>query len=108
MTIEPLAGPRSASCALVTSSLYQAEKSSAWGVTPRSRRASFAMTPEGSRGARTVRHREHPDRARTGRVNDVEATLSLWDYRRRVSEMYARVRAGDADEGTWRAWRRER
>src|ERR1700689_1193765 len=35
MTIVPRAGPRSTSSALMTSSLYQAEKSSLCGVTPR-------------------------------------------------------------------------
>src|SRR6185437_7034415 len=34
MTIVPRTGPRSTSSALKTSSLYQAEKSSLWGVTP--------------------------------------------------------------------------
>src|SRR5579875_3257345 len=34
MTIVPRTGPRSASSAFTTSSLYQAEKSSLWGVTP--------------------------------------------------------------------------
>src|SRR5665213_1916681 len=36
MTMVPRTGPRSASSARRTSSLYQAEKSSLWGVTPRS------------------------------------------------------------------------
>src|SRR3954454_17881300 len=34
MTIVPRTGPRSTSCALMTTSLYQAEKSSLCGVTP--------------------------------------------------------------------------
>ncbi len=45
----PFAGPRSTSCALVTSSLYQEEKSSLCGVTPRSSRA----IKEGYRQARS-------------------------------------------------------
>src|SRR6266571_8061207 len=36
----PLTGPRSTSSALKTTSLYQAEKSSLWAVTPRSSRAT--------------------------------------------------------------------
>src|SRR5580658_10926603 len=35
MTMAPLTGARSASSAFRTSSLYHAEKSSPWGVTPR-------------------------------------------------------------------------
>src|ERR1700722_18073337 len=39
MIMVPFAGPRSASWALITNSLYQEEKSSLCGVTPRSSRA---------------------------------------------------------------------
>jgi uncharacterized protein (DUF1684 family) len=35
----------------------------------------------------------------------IDETLALLDYRRRVSDLYGRVRAGGADEATWRAWR---
>ncbi len=35
-------------------------------------------------------------------------TLDLWDYRRRVSDMYARARDGGAGEKTWARWRSER
>ncbi len=30
--------------------------------------------------------------------------LDLWDYRRQVSEIYRKVRAGDGGEKTWRTW----
>src|SRR3954465_1807675 len=43
MTMVPRTGPRSASSALRTSSLYQAEKSSLWGVTPRFFSCCLAM-----------------------------------------------------------------
>src|SRR6185437_12726274 len=50
MTMVPLAGPRSTSSALKTSSLYQAEKSSLWGVTPRSSRATNQRLDQYLRG----------------------------------------------------------
>lgn len=34
--------------------------------------------------------------------------LDLWDYRRRVSEIYRRVRVGGGGEESWRGWRSER
>ncbi|MBW3666251.1 MAG: DUF1684 domain-containing protein [Actinobacteria bacterium] len=37
----------------------------------------------------------------------MSATLDLWDYRRRVSEIYARVREGQGI-GAWERWREER
>ena len=35
-------------------------------------------------------------------------TLDLWDYRRRVADLYASVRAAPADESTWREWKAQR
>jgi uncharacterized protein (DUF1684 family) len=35
-------------------------------------------------------------------------SLDLWDYRRRVDEIYARVRRGGAGEATWRGWVEDR
>jgi len=40
-------------------------------------------------------------------ADDVTGTLDLWDYRRRVSDMYARVRAGQGPEA-WERWREAR
>lgn len=34
--------------------------------------------------------------------------LDLWDYRRRVAESYAQVRAGGDGSETWERWRRDR
>ena len=34
--------------------------------------------------------------------------LDLWDFRRRVSEMYREVQTGPPREATWRRWRAER
>ena len=38
----------------------------------------------------------------------VEDPLSLWGYRRLVSEQYRRVRATDVSENAWSRWRSER
>jgi len=38
----------------------------------------------------------------------IEDPRSLWDYRRRVNEMYHRVRESGVDESSWRRWRLER
>lgn len=35
-------------------------------------------------------------------------TLDLWDYRRRVADIYAAARAGGAGEQTWDRWRTDR
>lgn len=35
-------------------------------------------------------------------------TLDLWDYRRRVQEIYRKVRDGGAEEETWDVWRQAR
>lgn len=40
--------------------------------------------------------------------DDPDATLELWDYRRRVAEIYRRVRLGGAGAETWTRWRNER
>lgn len=42
------------------------------------------------------------------RSDDVDATLELWDYRRRVAEAYRRVRLGGAGAETWTRWRDDR
>ncbi|MGH8827073.1 MAG: DUF1684 domain-containing protein [Jiangellaceae bacterium] len=34
--------------------------------------------------------------------------MELWDHRRRVAELYRRVREGGPGEATWRSWRRDR
>jgi uncharacterized protein (DUF1684 family) len=34
--------------------------------------------------------------------------LDLWDYRRRVHEIYAAIRASGADEESWNRWREQR
>ncbi len=34
--------------------------------------------------------------------------LDLWDYRRRVADMYGRARAGGGGRPTWERWRHER
>lgn len=39
---------------------------------------------------------------------DVDARLELWDYRRRVAEMYRQARRGGAGAETWMRWRQER
>ena len=38
----------------------------------------------------------------------VSHTLDLWDYRRRVHDIYRRVREGPAGEATWDQWRAAR
>src|SRR5581483_7710729 len=50
MIMAPLTGARSASSALRTSSLYQAEKSSPWGVTPKPLRSAMAAQGTGRVG----------------------------------------------------------
>ena len=40
-------------------------------------------------------------------ADGVTGTLDLWDYRRRVSDIYARVRAGQGPEA-WEVWREAR
>lgn len=53
----PLTGPRSTSSALMTSSLYQAEKSSLCGVTPCSSRATgrdYGIEPAANRRNNTI------------------------------------------------------
>jgi uncharacterized protein (DUF1684 family) len=37
----------------------------------------------------------------------LSSTLDLWDYRRRVQDIYRRVREGEGEE-TWQEWRRAR
>ncbi len=39
---------------------------------------------------------------------EAQPTLDLWDYRRRVLDMYRQVRESPATEDTWRHWRRRR
>ncbi len=39
---------------------------------------------------------------------DPAATLSLWDFRRRVADLYREARAGGPGEGPWRRWRTRR
>jgi uncharacterized protein (DUF1684 family) len=41
-------------------------------------------------------------------VSQPHATADLWDYRRRVADLYAAVRNGAAGESDWLAWRKER
>jgi uncharacterized protein (DUF1684 family) len=41
-------------------------------------------------------------------MQEPDATLSLWDYRRRVAEMYAAVRAAGVNEKSWIRWRSAR
>lgn len=36
------------------------------------------------------------------------ASLSLWDYRRRMADLYRTVRNSPPAEATWRHWRSER
>lgn len=38
-------------------------------------------------------------------MQEPDATLALWDYRRRVHEMYREARHGTGDEASWRHWR---
>jgi uncharacterized protein (DUF1684 family) len=38
----------------------------------------------------------------------IDDPFSLWDYRRRVSAMYRRVRDDGVDDASWRRWRTER
>jgi len=38
----------------------------------------------------------------------VSHTLDLWDYRRRVHDIYRKVREGDPGEKTWQEWREGR
>jgi uncharacterized protein len=38
-------------------------------------------------------------------VHEPDATLALWDYRRRVAELYRDVRHSTEDEDAWRRWR---
>lgn len=40
--------------------------------------------------------------------DDPQATLDLWDYRRRVHESYSSVREGGPGEETWLTWRKAR
>ena len=35
-------------------------------------------------------------------------TLDLWDYRRRVADLYASVRGATPGEATWLNWREQR
>jgi uncharacterized protein (DUF1684 family) len=44
---------------------------------------------------------------RPGQEGEPRASLSLWDYRRRVSELYTNVRALEPEAG-WRLWASER
>ncbi len=39
---------------------------------------------------------------------DLDATLELWDYRRRVADIYRAARQGGAGTETWWRWRNER
>ena len=41
-------------------------------------------------------------------MDEPEATLSLWDWRRQVADLYADVRAGGAGDAPWHAWRERR
>ncbi|MFQ5948020.1 MAG: DUF1684 domain-containing protein, partial [Acidimicrobiia bacterium] len=41
-------------------------------------------------------------------MDEPRATLALWDYRRRVAEIYRRVRSGPPGEEAWLRWRRAR
>ncbi len=41
-------------------------------------------------------------------MTDPHDTLELWDYRRRVVELYRAARSSDADQTTWHRWRMER
>jgi uncharacterized protein (DUF1684 family) len=38
----------------------------------------------------------------------VQETLDLWDYRRRVAELYGAVRRASPGAAAWRRWRRDR
>ena len=41
-------------------------------------------------------------------MNDPDATLSLWDYRRRVEDLYVEVRRIGVGEEAWHFWREAR
>jgi len=41
-------------------------------------------------------------------VSEPYATADLWDYRRRVADLYSAVRTGPPGDAGWLAWRKER
>ncbi len=43
-----------------------------------------------------------------GLVTEPSDTLDLWDYRRRIHDLYRRVRGGGPGEAPWQQWRDER
>ncbi len=43
-----------------------------------------------------------------GALRRMQATIELWDWRRRIAGLYAAVRAAETPEAGWRLWRAER